>query len=336
MRLLSTVVAVVMLATGTPAGAADAPGKVTGGERYSLPGWFKPSFLEFPQEIEQARRSGRHVLVFVHLDECPYCARMLRESFVGGENSTFLQRHFDVVAVNVRGALEVKWIDGKSYTERTLTRHLKVFGTPTLVFLGGDGTVVLKLTGYRDPGALRVALEYVNSQSYLRQSLSEYAAGRGGTPAYTLREHPQLSAVTDFKGYTKPLAILFEDRKCVQCAAFHDKALNHPDVIAELKHFLLVQLDTDSTRTIVDPTGNVVTPAQWARALDLSYRPAVALFNEGRVIFRMDSQLYHFHFKEALRYVSGGYYKRYASINRYNAARRAELGKQGVEIDYAE
>ena len=325
---------VVMLALAMPAGAQEA--MVGGGERYSLPEWFKLSFLDFPQEVEEARKRGRHVLVFIHLDECPYCARMLRESFRRGENKLFLQRHFDVVAVNVRGSLEVTWVDGAKYSERTLTRHLKVFGTPTLVFLGTEGKVALTLTGYRDPGALRIALEYVSSNSYRKQSLSEYTSARRAPSGYKLREHPQFSNVTDFKGYNKPLAILFEDRKCVQCAAFHDKTLMRPDVMAQMKNFLFVRLDTDSTRTIIDPAGNAVTPAQWAKALDLSFRPAVALFNEGRVIFRMDSQLYHFHFKEALRYVSGGHYKQYSSINHYNAARRAELFKQGVKIDYAE
>jgi len=336
MKLLGVVIAAVTMALAAPESTAAAGGEVTGGERYSLPGWFKPSFLDFPEELLEARKRGRHVLVFIHLDECPYCARMLRESFTQGENRLFLQRHFDVVAINVRGSLDVTWVDGAKYSERTLARHLKVFGTPTLVFVGWDGKVVLTLTGYRDPGALRIALEYVHSDSYRKRSLSEYASARRAPSDYKLREHPQFSTVTDFKGYNKPLAVLFEDRNCVQCAAFHDKTLMRPDVRAEMKNFLFVRLDTDSTRTIIDPAGNAVTPAQWANALDLSFRPAVVLYNEGHPIFRMDSQLYYFHFKEALRYVSGGYYKQYASINRYNAARRTELLKQGVKIDYAE
>ena len=60
------------------------------------------------------------------------------------------------------------------------------------------------------------------------------------------------------------------------------------------------------------------------------------LFDEARGIFRFEGHLYHFHFKEALRYVSGGHYKRFASISQYNAARRDELLSQGVDIDYAE
>ena len=103
-----------------------------------------------------------------------------------------------------------------------------------------------------------------------------------------------------------------------------------------MKAFLFVRLDIDSNRKIVDLDGKTLTPAQWADALKLTHRPAVVLFNEGREIYRMDSLLYHFHFKEALRYTSGGYYKRYQSASSYNAARRDELLKQGVDIDYSE
>ena len=84
----------------------------------------------------------------MHLDECPYCARMLKESFVGGDNARVLRAHFDVIAINVRGASEVTWTDGKKYSERALVRELKAFGTPTLVFLGANGEVILKLVSY--------------------------------------------------------------------------------------------------------------------------------------------------------------------------------------------
>lgn len=50
----------------------------------------------------------------------------------------------------------------------------------------------------------------------------------------------------------------------------------------------------------------------------------------------MDGRLYHYHFKEMLRYVSGGHYKQYDHISKYNAARRDELLQKGIDIDYAE
>jgi thioredoxin-related protein len=248
-----------------------------------------------------------------------------------------MRRHFDAIGLNVRGALEVVWTDGATYTERSLARRLKVFGTPTIVFLGLDGDIVLQLAGYRDPGALRHALEFVQGKHYRRQPFAAWLETRDKPAVYALRAHPQFAAARrSFKGYRKPLAILFEDRQCAQCARFHDRTLNHPDVLAEMKKFLFVRLDADSRERIVAPDGTATTAAQWAAALGFTTRPALALYDEEREIFRFDGQLYHFHFKEALRYVSGGHYKRFESISQYNAARRAELLKQGVDIDYGE
>jgi thioredoxin-related protein len=328
--------ALLMALAAAPAGAQTTPGKLTGGIVYTLPDWFKTSFLDLREDVEEARRANKQLMLFLHLDECPYCARMLKESFVSGDNRAFMEKHFDVIGINVRGASEVTWVDGTKFTEQALVRRLKAFGTPTIVFLGPSGDVVLKLVGYRDPRALRAALEYVQTASYRNQPYTAYVAARDKPALYVLRGHPQFANVTDFKGIRRPLAILFEDRACAECARFHDKTLNHPDVVVEMKKFLFVRLDTDSSAPIVDVDGKATTAAQWAKSLDLSYRPALVLYDGGREITRIDGRLYHFHFKERLRYVSGGYYKRYASLSQYSAARRSELRQQGIDIDYSE
>ena len=125
---------------------------------YTLPAWFKQSFLDFREDVAEARGKGKQVMVFFHLDNCPWCARLLRESFEQGQNRTLIEKRFDVVAVNVRGAQEAVWTDGRRYTERSLTSHLKVRGTPTLVILGGDGAIAHRVDGYIEPGALRELL----------------------------------------------------------------------------------------------------------------------------------------------------------------------------------
>ncbi len=327
--------ALLLIVTGSIA-ADPILGKIKGGIVYSLPQWFKASFLDFQSDITEARKQGKHVMVFLHLDECPYCARMLKESFVSGGNRDFMEKNFDVIGINVQGSLEVNWIDGVTYTEKALARHLKTFATPTIVFLNLDGDKVLQLTGYRDPRALRDALDYVQSKSYRSQPFAAFVAARDKPVVYEFRNHAQLSKVTYFKGYKKPLAILFEDRHCADCARFQEKTLNHPDVLDEMRKFLFVRLDADSSQAVVDLDGKTTTPAKWLKALDLSYRPAVVLFNEGREIQRVDGGLYHFHLKELLRYVSGAYYSQFGTLSQYKAAYRAELLKQGIAIDYAE
>jgi len=147
------------LAPAQPVGMASDPERPANGVAYTLPEWFKPSFLDFRQDVAEARKQGRQVMVFLHLDNCPWCARMLEENFVRGDNHDTLRKHFDVIAVNVRGSLEAMWTDGTAYTERTLARHLGVVGTPTIVILGDDGRKVVQLNGYQDARTFRSALD---------------------------------------------------------------------------------------------------------------------------------------------------------------------------------
>jgi len=336
MKLALIFAAAILLTVACPTWAETARGKLTGGERYTLPEWFKTSFLDFKDDIEEAKKHGKHLMVFLHLDECPYCVKMLKENFIDGERHDYIQKHFDVIGVNIRGAEELVWVDGLSYTERELAAHLMIVATPAVVFFDLDGTKVLQLNGYREPRSFGDALEYVQTGRYHSESFAAYLETKDKLSVYALRQHPRFTSTSNLEGYRKPLAVLFEDRQCAECGSFHEKVLNHPEVLAEMANYLFVRLDTDSDKPVVDLDGKTMTAGQWAKTLGLSYRPAVVLFDEGREITRVDGRLYHFHFSERLRFVGSGYYKRFESYSKYSAARREELLGQGATIDYAE
>jgi len=325
-----------LLAIGVPALAETPPGRVTGGRAHALPDWFKPSFFNFKDEADEARKTGRHILVFMDLNDCPYCARTLDENFRQGENMEFIRKNFDVIAVNIRGDAEVTWIDGATLTEQNLAAKLKVVGTPALVFIDPDGKKVLQLNGYRTPPTLRHALEYVHARAYRDQSLAAYVEKKQPATVYAFRDHPRFEKVTDFTRYTKPLAVIFEDKSCADCAGFHEKVLNHPDVLAELKPFRVVRLDAYAETPIVDIAGKRTTPRGWAASLGLTHRPGVVLFDGGKEAARIEGRFYHFHFKEMLRFVSGQHYKRYDRFGSYLNDRQPDLLRQGVDIDFSE
>lgn len=318
------------------AGTEVPRGRLTGGQVYELPVWFKKSFLVLNEDIREAGERGRHVMLFMHLDECPYCARLLDENFRQGETKEFAEKHFDVIGINIRGGNTVEWFDGKSYSETELARELKIVATPTLVFFDAKGKTVLQLNGYRKPSTLRQALDYVHGRRYQSESLASYVEQQNKNAVYRFRSDPRFSDTTDFKGYSKPLAVIFEDKDCADCDEFHIKVLNHAAVQPELAKFKIVRLDAYSTSPIIDIDGRKTTPKEWAQRLNIVYRPGVVFFNEGRERMRMDGMQYHFHFKELLRYVSGRHYRKYSSFSSYNAARREELLSQGVVIDYSQ
>ncbi len=335
MKLLFASLALVLIIVGVPATAEVAPGKITGGQKYDMPAWFKMSFLDLKDDLKEANAHGRQIMLFLHLEECPYCARMLNENFREGATREFIERHFDVIGIDIRGSRTVDWFDGHQYSELTLVRKLKVYATPTIIFIDPEGKTALQLNGFRKRQAFRQALDYVQQKAYRHESLASFVARQQQAP-YRLRAEPMFRELTDFKGYRKPLAVMFEDRDCTDCDEFHDKVLTHPEVLPELSKYLVVRLDAYSDQPITDIDGKRTTPKQWVEQLGLTYRPGIVLFNEGKERARVEGMLYHFHFKELLRYVSGGYYKKFGSFSRYNAARRPELLRQGVDIDYAQ
>ncbi|WP_138518182.1 thioredoxin family protein [Limnobacter alexandrii] len=119
---------------------------------YELPSWFKQTFLEIPVDVQDAQTRGKKLLIFFHLDDCPYCAHLLQENFTEGTNREKIEGKFDVIAINVRGDLPVNWIDGTVYTEKQLARKLGVFATPAVLTMGPKPEVTKKIMGYKKPG----------------------------------------------------------------------------------------------------------------------------------------------------------------------------------------
>jgi thioredoxin-related protein len=286
--------------------------------------------------VQEAREQGRHLMLFMHLAECPYCARLLDENFRSGDTKNFAEKNFDVIGIDIRGGNSVEWFDGNTYSESELARKLKTVATPTMVFIDAKGNTVLQINGYRKPSTMRQVLDYVHGKHYQTQSLIEFTEKQNKAAVYRFREDPRFSPMTDFKGYAQPLAVIFEGKDCADCEEFHTKVLSHAEVQPELAKFKIVRLDAYSDAPITDIDGHKTTPKEWARKLNLVYRPGVVLFNEGKQRMRMDGMQYHYHFKELFRYVSGRYYREYATFPSYNAARREELLQQGVVIDYSQ
>ena len=315
--------------------SAGDKGILTGGQVYDLPDWFTHGFLEFDHEVSEATQTGKQVIAFFHLDECPYCVRMLNENFHAGETQRFIDQHFRVTGVDIKGGIEVTWTDGQTYTESELTRHLGVYGTPSIVFLDPAGAKVLQLNGYRDPVALRQALDFVQGRHYQTSSFSDYLVNLDRKPVYQFAHHERLQQATYFKNYREALVILFEDRYCAECARFHDKTLNHPEVLASLQDVLFVRLDADSTQKIVTPDGQLMTVRQWMDELALTFRPSLVMFNEGRELYRADGIKYHHHLSEGLAYVKSGYTD-YPAIRDFKKAYRARMMENGRNVDFSE
>ena len=333
-RPLLTILLVTFFCIFAPAHAqqSDTRGRIVGGVAHSLPAWFKASFLEIAEDVDEASAAGKHVMLFFDLNGCPYCDRMLNESFKSEPLGSYIRENFDVIAINIMGDREIAFNEEVSLTEKKLSEMLKVYSTPALLFLNEDNETVVRVNGYRAPERFRQVLEFVATRSYRSTSLGGYLQAKLDRDVYRLRDNPLFSESSDLSAIDGPLMLIFEDGSCYDCDEFHDGILADERVQAELEPFTVLRLDADSSEPILDFFGNETTPAALAQEYEMVYRPGVLLFEDGNLLRRHDSLTFPHHFMESLRYVGRGIYRQ-LDYRSYTQKFREELLEAGIDID---
>lgn len=313
---------------------ASVKGKVTGGTYHEWPSWFKESFLDIAEDIEEAKEEDKHVILFLSLDFCPYCTRMLDEHFNdGAKNQKYLENNFDVIGINIKGSREIALNEDQSMTEKEYADFLKVMYTPTIIFLNQENEIVVRVNGYRSEPNFKLILDYVKNKEYQNMELSAYLEKVKNRTLYTLKPNEMFKNMSDLSKVNGPLAVIFEDGSCTQCEYLHNITFKNQDVIKEMGEFTIVRFNAMSNDEIVTPNGKMTTPNKWAKEINLDYRPGILLFDKKKEIARIDALLYGFHFKEMFRYVSKGYYEKYPTFLDYLGPRQQELIDAGVNID---
>jgi thioredoxin-related protein len=156
--------------------ARPAAAQVPSPHAIDIPRWFSLSLLDFKDEIPEAARQGKRVMVYFGQDGCPYCKALMQGSFGPGPIADKMKQHFVAIAINLWGDADVTWIDGRRTTEKALARQLGVQFTPTLLFFETDGRLVLRLNGYLPPERFTHVLDWVIERRDRELSLAEYMA----------------------------------------------------------------------------------------------------------------------------------------------------------------
>jgi thioredoxin-related protein len=316
-----------------PAMSTEIPrGEIVGGSAHVAPSWFKDSFLDIADDVNEAAESGRHVLLFFQLNGCPYCDRMLVESFEAEPLTSFIQQHFDTISINVRGDREIAFNDNLVVTEKQLSNILKVRATPAIVILDENNKQVVRVNGYRAPERFKHILEYVQTKSYKTTKLAEYIQTYIKKDIYQPQSNPLFANITDLSIVKGPLMVIFEDSSCYDCQEFYGGLLANALVQQEMAAYTIVRIDVSSNQALTDIDGEQTTSIKLVNKYQMIYRPGVLIFNEGKLLRRHDSLTFPYHFKESLRYVAGEFYKT-QTYSDYSQKRTEELLSQGITID---
>ncbi|MDH4274676.1 MAG: thioredoxin fold domain-containing protein [Gammaproteobacteria bacterium] len=315
-----------------------APGMAVPGA-IDLPHWFKNSFLDVRDDVVEAEKSGRRLMLYFYQDGCPYCKKLIQTNFAIKNLEDKTRSVLDVVAINMWGDREVVDVDGQRLTEKAYAAKMRVMFTPTLLFFNEKASVMLRINGYYEPKRFNAVLDYVGKKLEQRQEFREYLAqqvketGTAGLAKEAYFMKPPLQLAQALKN-NKPLLVLFEQADCPPCGELHSDVLKRAETKSHLQKFNVAQVDMWANSELIDPQGKKVTMQDWAKVLDIKYAPSIVMFDQNGVeVFRTEAYLKSFHVQSSLDYVASGAYVKEPSFQRFIEARADGLRKRGVTVD---
>lgn len=138
--------------------------------------WFKQSFLDLAEDVEEAAAEGKQLVLIWEQKGCPYCAETHRVNLRIPEIVDYIRDNFVVIQMNLWGDREVTDFDGKVTTEKKLARKYRVQFTPTMQFFPeklkkgskkpGHKVEIWRLMGYWKPFHFKNSFVYVREKGY--------------------------------------------------------------------------------------------------------------------------------------------------------------------------
>ena len=287
------------------------------------PPWFKQSFLDLGDDIDEALQAGKKgIIIYFGQNHCPYCRALMVNDFGQDDIAIYTQNNFDVISINIWGSKEVTLPDGTVMTERNYAIHEKANLTPSLIFYTRDPQQRIQKTfmlrGYYPPYQFRAALEFV-AQGYVNEeSFADYIERANPPPKFELGDlneedffmPPPYALDRSHIAAEKPLLVFFEQKDCYACDVLHSEPLHHPETLKLLDFFDMVQLDSKADTPVLTPDGQKLTSKQWAKKLNIFYTPTIIAYDEqGKEIIRIDSVAHIYRLKSLLEFIASKTYK---------------------------
>lgn len=287
-------------------------------EELSLPDWFKLSFLDIREDIDDAKQGRRGLIIYFGQKHCPYCKAHLNNNWHEANTVAYTRANFDVIAIDIRGNRQVTGLNGKELSENQFAIQQKANFTPTLHFYDRHGKLALKVTGYRPPYQFKAALEYVADLHHQKESFQDYYARAEkayGFGSNKLNESPFFTS-TRKKGQIQ--VVFFEHQRCHACDVLHGGPLHEDEIQQRLKQLNVRQVDMWSDQPVTTNTGHSLPARLWARQLKLDYAPTLIFFDpQGKEIIRIDSVVWFYRLRNVMDYVLSGDYRKYPNFQQW-------------------
>ena len=125
------------------------------------------------QAAIQAKKEHKHILLFLHKDNCGYCERML---FQLDEKKIAQAIKADFVLLDInRDDEETVAYEHFKGSNKAFLKELGVHFYPALVFIDPEQhKFIYNVSGYRNPTKTLTVLQYIRTKSYKKMTFEEF------------------------------------------------------------------------------------------------------------------------------------------------------------------
>jgi len=121
--------------------------------------------INLNQLVVEAKKTNKHILVYLHIPGCNYCLNMEEFTFDDEMVIAAIKKDFIFVDMNVRDEGLVSFDDFK-VSKLKFAKEIGYPMYPSCLFFDQNGELVYDAVGYRDENRFLQILKFVSSKSY--------------------------------------------------------------------------------------------------------------------------------------------------------------------------
>jgi len=121
--------------------------------------------VDLDQLVVEAKKTNKHILVFLHITGCNYCLKMQEWTFDDDKVIETIKKDFIFVDINVKDKGLVSF-DGFKVSKLKFAKEIGYPMYPSCLFFDQNGELVYDEVGYRDENKFLEALKIVSSKAY--------------------------------------------------------------------------------------------------------------------------------------------------------------------------
>jgi len=121
--------------------------------------------VDLDKLVDEAKKTNKHILVFLHITGCNYCLKMQEFTFDDDMVQAAIQKDFIFVDMNVRDKGLVSF-DNFKVSKLKFAKKIGYPVYPSCLFFDKNGELVYDEVGFRDEVKFLKTLQLVSSKAY--------------------------------------------------------------------------------------------------------------------------------------------------------------------------